>query len=135
MYLYIADRKRSFCVVAVYTTHPLYIYMYIYGNWIYIFIQLPTRNTFADESPVPYRGSLLPDPRYDAVRCVAMAACDDSEEVPEGNYTARLLIFDPQGSGCSSANCMPDGLHSLQVMAPLLRKLIDVCCIGLENRL
>ena len=63
-----------------------------------------------------------------------MAACDDSEEVPEGNYTARILVFDPQGSGCSSANRMPDGLHCLQVIAPLLFEVTCVCRIGLEDR-
>lgn len=60
------------------------------------------------------RGTLLPDPRYDAVRCVAMATCDDSEEVPDGLYTARVLIFDPE-AGATGSNRSLDGLRGLQV--------------------
>lgn len=60
------------------------------------------------------RGTLFPDPRYDAVRCVALATCDDSEEVPDGQYTTRVLIFDPEG--CAGGSRRPlDGLDGLQV--------------------
>ena len=30
------------------------------------------------------RGSLLPDPRHDAVRVIVLAVADDDEEVPDG---------------------------------------------------
>ena len=37
------------------------------------------------------RGSLLPDPRYDAVRAVVLAVADDDEEVPDGGCLANLV--------------------------------------------
>ncbi|KAK9800905.1 hypothetical protein WJX73_009136 [Symbiochloris irregularis] len=40
------------------------------------------------------RGSLLPDPRYDAVKAVIMAVMDDDEDVPDGRFTARVLMCD-----------------------------------------
>lgn len=40
-----------------------------------------------------YRGTLLPDPRYDALRCIVLAAADDAEDMSDGNYTARVLLF------------------------------------------
>ena len=40
------------------------------------------------------RGSLLPDPRYDAVKCIIMAVMDDDEDVPDGRFTARVLLCD-----------------------------------------
>lgn len=43
------------------------------------------------------RGSLLPDPRYDAVRAIVLAVMDDVEECPDGLYTARLMMFDDSG--------------------------------------
>lgn len=43
------------------------------------------------------RGSLLPDPRYDAVRAIVLAVMDDVEECPDGLYTARLMMFDTSG--------------------------------------
>ena len=46
---------------------------------------------------VACRGSLLPDPRYDAVRAIVLAVMDDVEECPDGLYTARLLMFDDSG--------------------------------------
>ena len=46
---------------------------------------------------VLHRGSLLPDPRYDAVRAVVLAVMDDVEECPDGLYTARLMLFDDSG--------------------------------------
>lgn len=39
------------------------------------------------------RGTLLPDPRYDALRCIVLAAADDAEDMSDGNYTARVLLF------------------------------------------
>lgn len=50
-----------------------------------------------------YRGSLLPDPRYDAVRAVFLAVMDDVEECPDGLYTARLLLFDDTGTAAKDA--------------------------------
>ena len=44
-----------------------------------------------------YRGSLLPDPRYDAVRAIILAVMDDVEECPDGLYTARIMLFDDSG--------------------------------------
>lgn len=32
------------------------------------------------------RGSLLPDPRYDAVRAIVLSVMDDDEEVPDGGW-------------------------------------------------
>lgn len=49
------------------------------------------------------RGSLLPDPRYDAVRAVFLAVMDDVEECPDGLYTARLLLFDDTGTAAKDA--------------------------------
>lgn len=49
------------------------------------------------------RGSLLPDPRYDAVRAVFLAVMDDVEECPDGLYTARLLLFDETGTAAKDA--------------------------------
>lgn len=46
---------------------------------------------------VACRGSLLPDPRYDAVRAIVLAVMDDVEECPDGLYTARLMMFDTSG--------------------------------------
>ena len=43
------------------------------------------------------RGSLLPDPRYDAVQAIVLAVMDDVEECPDGLYTARLMLFDDSG--------------------------------------
>ena len=59
------------------------------------------------------RGTLLPDPKYDKVRCIAMATCDDSEEVPAGNYTASVLMFADMAADTSARS--PDGLHEIQV--------------------
>ena len=39
------------------------------------------------------RGTLLPDPRYDALRGIVLAAADDAEDMSDGNYTARVLLF------------------------------------------
>ncbi|KAL6779570.1 POLZ1 [Auxenochlorella protothecoides x Auxenochlorella symbiontica] len=40
------------------------------------------------------RGLLLPDPRHDAVRAVFLVVMDDDEEVDDGKYTARILLWD-----------------------------------------
>lgn len=40
------------------------------------------------------RGQLLPDPRFDAVRAVVIAVTDDEEDVPDGNFFARIFLFD-----------------------------------------
>lgn len=55
------------------------------------------------------RGSLLPDPRYDAVRCIVMAVMDDDEDVPDWRYSTRMLLYDEQGRSPR------DGLADVQV--------------------
>eukprot|EP00887_Chlorella_sp_A99_P007603 scaffold20.g7603.t1 len=49
------------------------------------------------------RGALLPDPRHDAVRAVALALVDDDEEVPDHAFTARLLVFDDSPAAAAAA--------------------------------
>ena len=44
------------------------------------------------------RGSLLPDPRYDVVRCIVLAAANDVEDVAAGRFAARALLFDAPGA-------------------------------------
>lgn len=56
------------------------------------------------------RGSLLPDPRYDVVRCIALAAANDVEDVKAGRFAARVLLFDAPGAPPSRL-----GLTDLQV--------------------
>ncbi len=53
------------------------------------------------------RGSLLPDPRYDVVRCIALAAANDVEDVAGGRFAARALLFDAPGAPPSRLG-MPD---------------------------
>jgi hypothetical protein len=56
------------------------------------------------------RGRLLPDPRYDAVRVIALATLDDAEEVPDGAFATRCLLH------CADAGSPPaDALHGIQV--------------------
>lgn len=43
------------------------------------------------------RGTLLPDPRYDAIRCVVLVAAEDAEDMSSNSCTARALLFDPKG--------------------------------------
>ncbi len=64
-----------------------------------------------------FRGTLLPDPRYDAVRCIVMAAADDAEDMSGGNYTARVLLFDDK------LRQSRDGLPHVQVRAQLCGRL------------
>ena len=52
--------------------------------------------------------------KYDKVRCIAVATCDDSEEVPAGNYTARVLMFVDKAVDASALRS-PDGMHDVQV--------------------
>jgi hypothetical protein len=59
-------------------------------------------------------GNLLPDPRYDAVRCIIMAVMDDDEDVPDSRFTARMMLFD------DTPRPPRDGLGDVQV-APLLQ--------------
>ncbi|DBA81937.1 hypothetical protein WJX77_000726 [Trebouxia sp. C0004] len=49
------------------------------------------------------RGSLLPDPRYDAVRAIVLAVMDDVEECQDGLYTARIMLFDDSGKAPKDA--------------------------------
>lgn len=58
---------------------------------------------------VERRGTLLPDPRYDAVRCIVLAAADDAEDMSDGNYTARVMLFDDK------SKVLRDGLPNVQV--------------------
>ena len=44
-----------------------------------------------------HRGSLLPDPRYDAVRAIVLAATEDAQEVQDMRYAVRVFVFDEQG--------------------------------------
>ena len=55
------------------------------------------------------RGTLLPDPRYDALRCIVLAAADDAEDMSDGNYTARVLLFHDKTTK------LQDGLPNVQV--------------------
>ena len=65
------------------------------------------------------RGRLLPDPRYDAVRVIALATLDDAEEVPDGAFATRCLLH------CADAGSPPaDALHGIQVTQ------IPACCIA-----
>lgn len=43
------------------------------------------------------RGTLLPDPRYDAIRCVVLAAADDAEDMSSSSCNARVMLFDDKG--------------------------------------
>ena len=58
------------------------------------------------------RGRLLPDPRYDAVRVIALATLDDAEDVPDGDFATRCLLH------CADANAVDrgavDALHDVQ---------------------
>ncbi len=56
------------------------------------------------------RGRLLPDPRYDAVRCIALATLDDAEDVPNGDFVTRALLHCGDGGAGPS-----DALHDIQV--------------------
>ena len=60
------------------------------------------------------RGSLLPDPRYDAVHCIFMAVMDDDEVAEDLRFTTRVLIFDEKVTSAQ------DGLTNIQ--AHLLEK-------------
>lgn len=57
-----------------------------------------------------YRGRLLPDPRYDAVRVIALATLDDAEDVPGGDFVTRCLLHCADAAGPPS-----DALHGIQV--------------------
>ncbi len=59
------------------------------------------------------RGSLLPDPRYDVVRCIALAAANDVEDVAGGRFTARALLYDLPGAPPSRL-----GLPDVQARRP-----------------
>ncbi len=62
------------------------------------------------------RGSLLPDPRYDVVRCIALAAANDVEDVAGGRFTARALLYDLPGAPPSRL-----GLPDVQARRPRAR--------------
>ncbi|GMH43547.1 hypothetical protein BSKO_11469 [Bryopsis sp. KO-2023] len=54
------------------------------------------------------RGSLLPDPRYDSVRCIVMSATNDADETSDGVYPTHVLLFDPENGSPSN-----DGLGGI----------------------
>lgn len=54
------------------------------------------------------RGSLLPDPRYDAVHCIFLAAMDDDEVAEDLGFTTRMLLFD------ETVTSTRDGLANIQ---------------------
>jgi hypothetical protein len=43
------------------------------------------------------------------VRCIVLAAADDAEDMSDGNYTARVLLFDDK------SKVLRDGLPNVQV--------------------
>lgn len=45
------------------------------------------------------RGTLLPDPRYDAVRAIVMAVMFDQEDVEGHCYRAKVLLADAEATG------------------------------------
>lgn len=55
------------------------------------------------------RGTLLPDPRYDAMRCIVMAIMDDDEVAADLSFTTRILLW---GHDTLSIG---DGLANIQV--------------------
>ena len=55
------------------------------------------------------RGSLLPDPRYDAVRCIVMALMGDDEVASDLAFTVRMLLWDEKTPSTR------DGLAGTQV--------------------
>ena len=84
--------------------------------WRKLALTIGVRNTCSHRNVALdslHRGTLLPDPKYDKVRCIAVATCDDSEEVPAGNYTARVLMFVDKAADAPLRP--PDGLHEMQV--------------------
>ena len=59
-----------------------------------------------DAQPATCRGTLLPDPRYDAARCIIMAVFDDDEDVPDGKFATRLISYDAANPS-AAASCLP----------------------------
>ena len=66
------------------------------------------------------RGTLLPDPRYDALRCIVLAAADDAEDMSDGNYTARVLLSHEK------TTVLREGLPNVQVST----HAFDAACSG-----
>ncbi|KAG7673423.1 hypothetical protein KSW81_006633 [Nannochloris sp. 'desiccata'] len=62
------------------------------------------------------RGQLLPDPRYDAVRAVVIAVTDDEEDVPDGNFFARIFLFD--GETTTTTTTVPAAEGAAEGAAP-----------------
>ncbi len=62
----------------------------------------------SDSHEYACRGTLQPDPRYDAARCIIMAVFDDDEDVPDGKFSTRLLQYDASAPlGTSKASPLP----------------------------
>ena len=63
------------------------------------------------------RGTLLPDPRYDAARCIIMAVMDDDEVATDLAFSVRMLIFDDkcalQRNGLSGVQVRPGQLLAI----------------------
>lgn len=55
------------------------------------------------------RGSLLPDPRYDKLRCIIMTVMDDDEVATDLDFTVRILLWDEKHRS------VRDGLSDTQV--------------------
>jgi hypothetical protein len=55
------------------------------------------------------RAQLLPDPAQDAVHAVVLATMDDDEEMPDGQYFARVLLLDEGGGGGEGGGEGPRG--------------------------
>ncbi len=78
------------------------------------------------------RGTLLPDPRYDALRCIVLAAADDAEDMSDGNYTARVLLFHEKTTK------LREGLPNVQVhmhascclFGPCYLMFLPCCSVG-----
>lgn len=94
------------------------------------------------------RGSLLPDPVHDAVRAVVLSVTDDDEEVPDGQFFTRILMYDgPPGitraegaepttpaSSSSHKGFSIDGLPGLQIERfPTEKALLDAVITAVQS--
>ncbi|KAK9818869.1 hypothetical protein WJX74_003598 [Apatococcus lobatus] len=67
------------------------------------------------------RGTLLPDPRYDATRCIIMSVFDDNEDVPDGRFATRLLQYDAAAPpGTTTASPLPGIQNEVHATEELL---------------
>ena len=61
----------------------------------------------------------MPDPRYDAMRSIVLAAADDAEDMSGGNYTARVLLFH------DTATTLREGLPNVQACTTVAPSATD----------